>query len=183
MTAIFKSAWMAGMAVLILSAAGWAQAPPELKGKIDAEIKQLRYLSTDPQVVNAVKAFNAAPLSAEAKAMTNEKWHTLSVLDPFVREIGKNPLSQYLKTKRNDAAVKIFVSGANGMKVGYDAKTEFWTHKGMPKHEVPMKGETFIGPKKLDNSTGVQMIQIGFPVLDGGKPIGSIIVGLRADKL
>jgi hypothetical protein len=170
-------------AMLLLASMGFAQAPPEMKAKLDAEVKQLRYLSTDPKVVSAVKEFNAAPVSPEAKAMTNDKWHTLSVLDPFVRSVGKAPLSEYLKSKRNDLVVKIFVSGANGMKVGFDAKTEFWTHKGMPKHEVPMKGNTFVGPMKLDNSTGLQMIQVGLPVLDGEKPIGSIVIGLRADKL
>jgi len=78
---------------------------------------------------------------------------------------------------------KFFVSGADGFKVGYDAKTEHWTHKGMPKHEVPMTGETWIGTVKVDDSTGQPLIQVGLPVLDDGKPIGSIVVGLRVDKL
>ena len=76
-----------------------------------------------------------------------------------------------------------FVSGADGFKVGFDAKTEHWTHKGLPKHEVPMTGETWIGTVKLDDSTGQQLIQVALPVLDGGKPIGSLVVGLRVDKL
>lgn len=117
--------------------------------------------------------------------MTNETWHSLSVLDPFVRAVGKSPLSEYLKAMKNsdDVIAKIFVSGADGFKVGFDAKTEHWTHKGMPKHEVPMSGATWIGPVKLDDSTGQQLIQVGLPVLDGGKPIGSIVFGLRVDKL
>ena len=78
---------------------------------------------------------------------------------------------------------KVFVSGADGGKVGFDAKTEHWTHKGMPKHEVPMGGKIWTGPLKLDDSTGLQMVQVGLPVLDGEKPIGSIVFGLRADKL
>ena len=117
--------------------------------------------------------------------MSNEKWRDASVLDPFVRAIAKTPLSEYLKGRKtaDDTIAKIFVSGADGMKVGFDAKTEHWTHKGIPKHEVPMSGGTWIGPVKLDDSTGMQLIQVGLPVLDGGKPIGSIVVGLRVDKL
>ena len=135
--------------------------------------------------MNAVKAFNAAAVSPEAAAMTNDKWHSLSVLDPFVRTIAKTPLSEYLKAKKSadEMIAKVFVSGANGTKVGFDAKTEHWTHKGMPKHEVPMKGETWIGTVKADDSTGQQLIQVGFPVLSGGKAIGSIVFGLRVDKL
>jgi len=169
--------------VLIAATACLAQAPAEMQAKLSAEIKQLEAFSTDPLVVSAVKSYNATAPSAEAKGMTNEKWHSLTLFDPFVRAIGKSPLSEYLKTKRDDEIAKIFVSGADGGKVGFDAKTEHWTHKGMPKHEVPMGGKMWTGGVKLDDSTGLQMIQVGLPVLEGGKPIGSIVFGLRADKL
>jgi hypothetical protein len=168
---------------LTFAIASLGQAPPELQAKLNPEIKHLETLSGDPQVVSAVKTYNSATPAPEAKAMTNDKWHNLTLFDPFVRAIGKSPLSEYLKTKRDDVITKIFVSGADGGKVGFDAKTEHWTHKGIPKHEIPMTGKTWIGPVKLDDSTGLQLIQVGLPVLDGGKPIGSIVFGLRADKL
>jgi hypothetical protein len=183
MTATRKAKFLVTLAVLVSAGAALAQAPPEIKAKLDAKIKQLEPYSTDPHVVSAVKAYNATPLSPEAKAMTNEQWHSLSLFDPFVRSIAKTPLSEYLKTKRDDEIAKIFVSGADGGKVGFDAKTEHWTHKGLPKHEVPMTGQMWIGPVKQDDSTGLQMIQVGLPVLDGGKPIGSIVFGLRVEKL
>ena len=34
--------------------------------------------------------------------MTNEKWHSLSVLDPFVRMTAKTPLSEYLKNQKEE---------------------------------------------------------------------------------
>ena len=171
--------------LLICGIAAFGQAPPELKGKLDMQIKQLESLRTDPEIVKSVKEHNSTPATAEALAMTNEKWHSLSMLDPFVRAVGKSPLSEYLKNKKksDEVIAKIFVSGADGFKVGFDAKTEHWTHKGLPKHEVPMTGETWIGSVKLDDSTGQQLIQVGLPVLDDGKPIGSIVIGLRVDKL
>ena len=169
--------------LLFAAAASSAQAPPDLQPKLTAEIKHLETISSDAQVVGAVKANNSTVPSPEAKAMTNEKWHSLSLFDPFIRAIGKNSLSEYLKTQKNDVVVKIFVSGADGGKAGFDAKTEHWSHKGMPKHEVPMSGKTWIGTVKLDDSTGLQLIQVGLPVLDGKKPIGSIVFGLRVDKL
>jgi len=183
MNSLCKASLITIVAVLIAAASCLAEAPPELKAKLDARIKQLEAYSTDPHIVSAVKAYNATPLSPEAKAMTNDKWHSLSVLDPFVRSIGKTPLSEYLRTKRDDEIAKIFVSGADGGKVGFDAKTEHWTHKGMAKHEVPMSGKIWTGKVKLDDSTGLQMIQVGLPVLDGGKPIGSIVFGFRVEKL
>jgi hypothetical protein len=165
--------------ILVSAIASLAQSP----AKLEAEIKHLKLFSTDPEVVGAVKAYNSTPRSPEEKAMTNDKWHGLTLFDPFVRGVSKTALSVYLKTKRDDVITKIFVSGADGGKVGFDAKTEHWTHKGMPKHEVPMTGQMWTGPVKLDDSTGLQMIQVGLPVFDGGKPTGSIVFGLRVDKL
>ena len=152
---------LAFVALCVVAAVG--QAPPEIKARLDAKIRQLASLSADPEIVSAVKAHNATPASGEAQAMTNEKWRSLSVLDPFARAAAKTPLSEYLKTRKksDDTIAKIFVSGADGHKVGFDAKTEHWTHKGMPKHEVPMSGETWIGTVKMDDSTGQQLIQVG----------------------
>jgi hypothetical protein len=177
-----NTALTAALAILV-STAGFAQAPPELKAKLDPKIKQLEALSTDPRIVNAVKTYNSTPPSPEAIAMTNEKWSSLTLFDPFVRAVGKSELSEYLKTKHDDEVAKVFVSGADGGKVGFDAKTEHWTHKGLPKHDIPMTGKIWIGPVKVDESTGLRMIQVGLPVLDGTKPIGSIVLGLRTDKL
>jgi hypothetical protein len=173
---------MAVLAALAASTCLAQDLPPEIKAKIETRIKQLEYLSTDPHVVDAVKAYDASPWP-EGKGMTNEKWASLSVLDPFVRSLSKSPLGEYLKSKKTEVIVKLFVSGADGGKVAYDAKTQYWTHKGMPKHEVPMSGSTFIGPMKQDGTLGIYAIQVGLPVLSGGKPIGSIVVDLRVDKL
>ena len=183
MTSTVKFAMEAAIASFVIVAASFAQAPPELQAKLHAKMPNLEAISSEAAVVTAVKAYNATPASPEAKAMTNDKWHSLTLFDPFVRSLGKNSLSEYLKSKRDDEISKIFVSGADGGKVGFDAKTEHWTHKGMPKHEVPMSGKTWTGTVKLDESNGLQLIQVALPVLDQGKPIGSIVFGLRADKL
>jgi hypothetical protein len=180
---ILKKSLMFAAMVAVLAVSGMAQAPPEIKAKLDAQIKLLQAISVDPQVVSAVRAHNATPPSGDAASMTNEKWAGLSLLDPFVRTVAKTPLSVFLKTKTDDVIAEIFVSGTTGDKVGFAAKTTYWTHKGMPKHEVPMSGHTFIGAPKLDESTGVTEIQVGLPVMDGGKAIGSIVFGLRVDKL
>jgi len=46
-----------------------------------------------------------------------------------------------------------------------------------------MKGKTYVGPTEMDQSSGVETVQIGLPVLDGGKPIGSVVIGLATAKL
>jgi len=67
--------------------------------------------------------------------------------------------------------------------VAFLAKTTNWCHKGKPKFDVPMTDKTWQGPVEVDESTGVQQVQLGVPVLDGGKPIGVLVVGISLSKL
>jgi len=173
---ICAAAWMAAAAY------GQATMTAEMKAKVEAKAAQLRAWGTDPVVVAAVKAHNASP-SAEAQAMTNEKWKTLSVLDPFVRSFSKNPAARLLKEKKDALVSEGFVSGADGTKVAFLTKPSSWTHGTSDKHKVPMKGKTWIGPVEVDGSSGIQQVQVAVPVLDGRKPIGSIVFGLMVSKM
>ena len=173
----------AALSALLLAATGFGQSlSPEVKGRLDNKVQQLQAWSTDPAIVAAVKAHNSA-MPTEDKAMTNEKWARLTVLDPYVRSFSKNPLGVYLKTKKDDQISECFVSGADGTKVAFLSKTTYWSHSDKDKHKVPMSGKTYIGPVALDESTGLQEIQVGLPVLDNGKPIGSMVVGISVSKL
>lgn len=170
-------------ALFVAAMPQWAASlPAELKDVVEAKAKQVQAMGTDPQVVAAVKAYNANP-PAEGKSMTNDKWKTISILDPFVRSLSKSPLVDHLKSVVDPAVGKLFISGADGGKVVYFAKTIAWDHSGQDKHRVPMTGKVWFGPKQVDPSTGVEAIQVAVPVLDGGKPIGSLVVDLTVSKL
>ena len=178
-----KCLFAAALALGMLAAGARGQTlSPEVKAKVEARAKQLQTLGSDPKVVEAVKAYNTSP-SVEAKAMTNEKWKGLTVLDPYVRSFSKSPLGEYLKAQKDETIAECFVSGADGGKVAFLSKTTSWSHKGKDKHSVPMTGKVYFGPVEVDESTGVQLVQVGLPVVESGKPIGSIVVGLAAAKL
>jgi hypothetical protein len=155
---------------------------PEVQSKIDAQRNQINVWASDPLVVVAVRAHNAT-LPADHAALTQDKWRSLTVLDPLVRSFSKNAAGQFLKSKKSDVIVEAFVSDAAGLKVAFLAKTSSWSHAGKPKHDVPMTGKAWQGAIEVDESTGQQQVQIGVPVLDGGKPIGSLVVGLSVTKL
>jgi len=46
-----------------------------------------------------------------------------------------------------------------------------------------MTGKNWQGAVEVDESTGLQQIQVAVPVLDGDKAIGSMVVGLSLTKL
>ena len=153
-----------------------------LQAKLNARMPTLKAWASSPAIVAAVKAVNAkAP--ADYADMTEAKWADLSVLDPFVRGFTQNEAAGYLKSSRAPEVSEAFVSAADGTKVAFLSKTTSWSHKGKAKHDMPMSGKTWQGEIEVDKSTGQQQIQIAVPVVDAGKPIGSLVVGLSISKL
>ena len=171
-------------AFLVLSTTGFG-APaldPVLQARINARVEAIKAWAADPTVVAGVKALNAQK-PAEYTAMTQEKWADLPVLDPVVRAFTKNDVAAVLRARKTAEVTEAFISAADGRKVAFLGKPTNWSHKGMAKHEVPMTGRPWQGQVETDDSTGVQQIQIAVPVLDGGKAIGSLVVGLSVSKL
>jgi hypothetical protein len=179
-----KTSFLHISVLLILSGGpAFAQASADaLKARVEEQIKVITSWAADPAIVDAVKAHNAA-LPPEQLALNQEKWSTLIVLDPLIRSFTRNPAGQFLKTKKSPLITEAFVSDAAGRKVAFLAKTTQWSHQGKPKHEVPMSGKPWQGTVELDDSSGRQQLQIAVPVLDGGEPIGSLVVGLSVDQI
>jgi hypothetical protein len=172
-----------GLAVICLNVSASTEGvDPAVQAKVDLKIRELQAWAKDEKIVKAVKTHNAAP-PAEHVAMTQDKWKSLTVLDPIVRGLTKNDAAEFLKSKKTDAVTEAFVSDALGTKVAFLAKTTGWCHKGKAKHDVPMTGKTWQGAIEIDESTGLQQMQIAVPVFDGEKPIGSLVVGLSIAKL
>jgi hypothetical protein len=155
---------------------------PAVQARIDAQIKEITGWAADAVIVEAVRAQNTK-LAPEAAGLNQDKWRALTVLDPTVRGYTKNPAAGVLKAKKSDVVTEAFISSATGIKVAFLAKTSNWSHQGKDKHEVPMQGKPWQGPVEVDESSGQQQLQIAVPVLDGGKPIGSLVVGLSLAKL
>ena len=155
---------------------------PALQAKVDEQVKYVQAWASDPAIVSAVKAINAGAPAAN-NAMTQDKWAALQPFDPFVLSFSGSPVGQFLKTKKNQVISEAFVSAADGTKVGFLQKSSSWTHKGKPKHDMPMTGKTWQGDVETDASTGLQQVQVAVPVMDGGKPIGSVVVGLQVARL
>ena len=173
---------LAVLAAAILTNSMCAAVEPAIQAKIDVEMVKVKALAADPTIVAAIKAHNAG-LTADEKAMTQEKWKTLTLLDPFVRSYSKNPAGLALKAGKSEAMSEAFASGADGVKVAFLSKPSNWNHAGKPKHDVPMTGKSWQGEIELDESTGLQAIQVSVPVLDGATPIGSLVIGLSVNKL
>lgn len=152
------------------------------QAKLDAKKAEIQAWGKDPALVAAVKEYNAKKPDAAA-AMTQAEWDGLSEVDPKVRGFLSSAAGKFLKSKKADWMSEAFVCGSDGTKAGFLQKTTSWSHLGKPKHDDPMKGQTWQGQLERDQSTGVEAVQVGVPVLDGTTVIGSLVVGVRIDKL
>lgn len=150
--------------------------------KLEDVIKQAGEWARDPDLVNAVKEYNAKGRDT-TRDMNQDKWAKLTIMDPIVKDLRSNATAKFLGTKKSDLVSEAFVSGADGTKLGFISKTSNWSHKGKPKHDDPMAGKTWIGKPEKDASTGLSQVQFGLPILDGGKAIGSLVVGVAVSKL
>jgi hypothetical protein len=155
---------------------------PALKSAIDGKLPAIRAWAADPAIRDAVREQNHNP-SPAVREMTQETWRMLSVLDPQIRAFTRNQVGRLLKSKKDALIAEAFVSAANGTKVGFLSKPTNWSHAGKPKHETPMRAEVWYGTIEVDESTGLRQVQVGIPVLDDGKPIGSLVVGLDVAQL
>ncbi len=149
-----------------------------LKIKIDLVVKW----AEDSTIIAAVKKINTDG-QGDLKEMTQEKWKEIPVLDPKVRALTKNEAAEALKKLKDDSVSEAFLSAADGTKVAFLSKTSNWSHKGKAKHDDPMNNKSWTGKVETDESTGSLNIQVSVPVLDGGKPIGSLCVGFAVAKL
>lgn len=179
---LVRSLFLSLAFLVIATGAHAADLDPAVQAKVDGKIAELKTWAADPVIVGAVAAHNAQ-LPTDHAAMNQDKWKALSLLDPFVRSFTKNPAGAFLKSKKSDWVAEAFLSDAKGLKVAFLAKTSSWSHAGSPKHDVPMTGKTWEGTLAVDESSGLQQLQVAVPVLQNGQPIGSLVVGLSLGKL
>jgi hypothetical protein len=152
----------------------------EKKTALNKQIEIIKSWTSDKQLIDIVKKANT---ENKFQDMTQEKWEKLNILDPFVRDFNKNEAGLLLKKYKSELVSEAFLNRADGKKIGFLAKTSNWSHKGKDKHEDPMKGKVWIGKIEVDESSGKTQIQVGVPVQDEGKSIGSLVIGLNINEL
>lgn len=143
--------------------------------------KEVNELASDPKLIAFVKNHNSQP-DKSLNDLTNAIWSKMSTRDPLVKLLANNEAAKLLKNWARPYVSEAFVSGKDGTKVAFINKTSNWTHKGNPKHEVPMTGKTWTGPIELDKSSGVNQFQVSAPIVFNGEPIGSVVVGFSLVK-
>ena len=155
---------------------------PKAQARLDHMRDEAAGWAADPVIVDAVLAQNTQ-LPAELGDLTQEKWEALSAKSPFLRRFLTHPAAELIRARAGDRISEAFLSDAQGRKIAFLSKPTNWCHQGKPKHDLPMGGKTWQGAIEVDRSAGTLQIQISVPVLSGGTPVGSLVIGVTISTL
>ena len=181
----FKGAVSVVMVGLVASLAwGAFEITPAVQKELDRHIDVVKGWAANPVIIKAVLAQNEkGPLAG----MDNPKWKTVRRSDDLVKGFQNNEAGQFLKQKisaSSETYSEAFLSAEKGEKVAFYEKTTSYLHKGQAKFDVPFTtGKSWQGQPEFDESSQTHQIQVSVPVVNSGKTIGVLVVGVSLTKL
>lgn len=172
------------MALPLVTAAATFDMTPAKQEVLDKQKTVIADWVKDAIILKAVKEQNAkGPIAG----MDNARWKTLRASDDVVTSLAGNEAASFLRAKMDASSGLVseaFLSGAQGEKVAFIEKTSSYIHKGSPKFDVPFTtGQAWQGKPEFDESSQSFAVQISVPVVDAGKNIGALVVGVNLTKL
>lgn len=172
------------------TALGQAQlSETELRDLLRIKIRTVQHMALNPTVVRAVRRQNAETLSVSEIKERDKNWSGTDDLTTFKRSLQENTAGRFLRrhVSREDASFnEAFLTDNQGANVAaYPATSDYW--QGDEDKWVNSfndgEGQVFLGDLELDESTQTYAVQVSAPVLDRGRTIGVLVVGVTLDYL
>jgi len=154
--------------------------PAPVQAKTDHYKKKLAEWAANPVIVAAVKEVNA---TGGLAGMNNGKWNDLEDKDPAVKAFENNKAGTLIRKWEEDTGInKLVLRDEKGNLVASSAKPLVYNNAARPVFVNAIKGQVWAASEiRPDPTTGIKSVQAGAPVMDGGKVIGVIHVGITAE--
>ena len=188
--AALRSACLA-IALLIFASAASAQqdiSESELEDLLRVKVRTVQHMALNPLLVRAVRQQNALGLTQEVINKRDKEWRATKEPTPYKISLQTSPAGRFLKEQvtRNASFNEAFLTGNQGANVAaYPATSDYW--QGDEDKWTDSfnggDGQIFIGKLALDESTNTVAAQVSAPVLDRGKTIGVLVVGITINYL
>lgn len=150
--------------------------------------ESIKPLGMDATVVAAVKAQNAEGLSLDVIKSRDTTWRTVSGLDSFMESLLSSAVAKRLADFESSEPfyVELFLMDNQGANVAMTSKTsDYWQgdEAKWQKSFAGGAGAIHFGDVEFDESAQAYLVQVSIPVMDGGKAIGAITIGVNLDEL
>jgi hypothetical protein len=145
-------------------------------------------MAADPVVFKAIQVQNAKKMTMDAIKKLDTEWMAATGVTPMMKPYIENKCADALKKYITElpAIVEAFAMDDQGGLVCTVYKTtDYWQgdEAKWQKSFLDGKGAEFVDKASFDESSQTYSVQVSLPVMDHGKAIGAITVGLGLDKL
>lgn len=155
-----------------------AELPAPLQAKAEKYKQKLVEWAANPIIVNAIKEANS---KGALQGMSNSKWLEVSDKDPVVVAFISSKAGAFVSKLDEDTEIdKLVVRDEKGNLVAASTKPLLYNNAVRPVYTNAIKGQAWVDSKVApDPTTQVKSVQASAPVMDGGKVIGVIHVGIK----
>jgi hypothetical protein len=171
-------------------AAATAAAPSDeaVKAKLEAALPKLRKIAGDEAVLKAIKAQNAKKVPLDQIKALDEDWKKATGVTAAMKPFLENDAATALKkhAAETPAIAEAFAMDDQGALVATISKTsDYWQgdEAKWTKSFAAGAGGELIDKASFDESSQAYSVQVSIAVMDEGKAVGAITVGLSLDKL
>lgn len=173
------------LSALTLSLSATAEELPESAQRI---VPQLQEWGTNPILVEAVREQNALGRSLEDVQRLDADWMAASSVTPFMQTLMDNAPARELKRLEQTKPyfLELFLMDGQGANVAMTNKTSDYWQGDEDKFVESFKqgqGAVHLGEVEFDSSAQAYLVQISVPVMDEGRAIGALTVGIDLDQL
>jgi hypothetical protein len=174
------------LAATLAAPALWAEKAPQKV--LDLANTTLKALGSDPAIVAAVKAQNSQGLTLAKIQEQDAAWQKNPGIDPFMQGLLSNACSKRLGTlqKSEPYLAELFAVDNQGANVCLTDKTSDYWQGDEPKFKESWDGaagKVFVADVKFDQSSQVYSTQVSVPVVEKGKAIGVLVIGIDVEKV
>jgi len=172
------------MTIDVLSANEITAEEKKVPHRIHAIVPIVQQWGSNATLIAAVNAQNSAAMTLESIQRTDKQWRTDSGLSDFMQSLMDSPAAQELfrLEKSQSYFIELFLMDNQGANVAMTNKTSDYWQGDEAKFIESFKqgsGAVHVGKVKFDESTQAFLVQISVPVMDKGKAIGAITVGIN----
>ncbi len=160
----------------------------QLEVVLAPKIKAVKRLAANPTIIDAVKAQNAEETTIEQIKQIDNEWRSTKTLTAFKISLQRNPAGRFLRRRirRNPTYGEAFLTDKRGANVAaYPATSDYWQgdETKFTASYNDGKGKVFIGDVEYDESSQTNAAQVSVPVIDQGKAIGVLVMGVQLDYI
>lgn len=152
---------------------------------LQGRIRVVQHMAMNLSIVSSVKKQNAEKLSQGLITERDDAWKkSKKTLTPLKRQLMQNQAGQFLKRRIESSSGfnEAFLTDNQGANVAvYPPTSDYWQgdEDKWSQSFNQGNGQVYIGPVEKDESTQVQAVQVSVPVIDHGKTIGVLVVGVK----